>query len=125
MPAEATVLITLAGRLLLGALFVVGGMRHFFLVPALTASIGARGVPAPKLVLFAGTVFQIIAGLLFMSGFFVPWAACGLIFFTLAASVMLQNFWSMEGQARYRSTNVCLSNLAIIGGLLIAAVSPV
>lgn len=34
---------------------------------------------------------------------------------------MLLNFWDMEGPAREAARNVWQSNLAIIGGLLIAA----
>jgi putative oxidoreductase len=73
-------------------------------------------------VLYAGSVFQIATGALLMLGLFVTWAAIGLIVFTLAASIILLNFWDMEkGQARTSTINVWLSNIAIIGGLLIAA----
>ena len=45
----------------------------------------------------------------------------GLVIFTIAASVMLLNFWSLEGAAREGALNGWLSNLGVIGGLLIAA----
>lgn len=41
--------------------------------------------------------------------------------FTLVASVLMVNFWSLSGDARTAMRNVFMSNLAIIGGLLIAA----
>jgi putative oxidoreductase len=43
------------------------------------------------------------------------------VLFTFAASVMLLNFWDLEGPAREAAINVWLSNLAIVGGLLITA----
>ena len=113
--------ILLLGRLLLGGLFVVAGVRHMFLIPALTQRIAKRGVPFPLLVLLAGSAFQFIAGLLVIFGLFLPIAAFGLVLFTLAASVMLLNFWDMEGQPRQSTINVWLSNMAIIGGLMIIA----
>lgn len=119
-PEYADVLLAL-GRVLLGGLFVAGGSRHFFIAPAVTEAIKARGVPAARLVLYAGTIFQIVAGLLLMLGMFVVTAALGLIVFTVAASVMLLNFWDMEGPGRQTAINTWLSNMAIIGGLLIAA----
>jgi putative oxidoreductase len=83
--------------------------------------IAARGVPFPRVVLLAGSAFQFIAGLLVIFGLLLPVAAFGLVLFTLAASVMLLNFWDMEGQPRQNTINVWLSNMAIIGGLMITA----
>jgi putative oxidoreductase len=113
--------IFLVGRLLLGGLFVFAGIRHMFLIPVLTQMIAARGVPLPRIVLLAGSAFQFIAGLLVVFGLLLPVAAFGLVLFTLAASVMLLNFWDMEGQPRQNTINVWLSNMAIIGGLMVTA----
>lgn len=121
MPAESQAIFWFIGRLLLGGLFVVGGIHHFFQLPGITQALVARGVPAAKLVLLFGSVFQILAGLALIFGIYPGWAALGLVVFTLAASVLLVNFWSMEGQARAKAITTWQSNLAIIGGLLVAA----
>ena len=120
MNVEAIELIAVIGRLLLGGLFVVGGVHHFFIAPMIADAIGSRGIPFPKQVLWAGTIFQLIAGACLMVGFYAAYAAAGLIGFTLAASVMMLNFWDMQGQDRTNAINGWLSNLAVIGGLLIA-----
>lgn len=109
------------GRLLLGGLYVAGGIHHFFVIVPLTDAIEARGIPFAKGVLLSGSLFQIVAGLLLMLGLFVTAAAFGLIAFTLAATVMLLNFWDMQGTARDNAINTWKTNMAIIGGLLIAA----
>ncbi|MCA2409927.1 DoxX family protein [Rhizobium leguminosarum bv. viciae 248] len=109
------------GRLLLGGLYVAGGVHHFFVIVPLTDAIEARGVPFAKGVLVFGSMFQIVAGILLMLGLFVTAAAFGLIIFTLAATVMLLNFWDMQETARDSAINSWKTNLAIIGGLLIAA----
>jgi putative oxidoreductase len=121
MPAESQAILWFVGRLLLGGLFVVGGIHHFFILPGITQALVARGVPAAKLVLLSGSVFQILAGLALILGFHPVWAALGLVVFTVAASVLLVNFWNMEGPARASAINTWQSNLAIIGGLLVAA----
>lgn len=121
MSTDLPHIILLLGRLLLGGLFVLAGVRHMFLVSVLTQMIAARGVPFPRVVLLAGSAFQFIAGLLVIFGLLLPVAAFGLVLFTLAASVMLLNFWDMEGQPRQNTINVWLSNMAIIGGLMITA----
>ncbi|KPH06011.1 putative oxidoreductase [Rhizobium leguminosarum] len=121
--APALMMIVL-GRLLLGGLYVAGGIHHFFVIVPLTDAIEARGVPFAKWVLLSGSMFQILAGTLLILGLFVTAAAFGLILFTLAATVMLLNFWDMQGTARESAINTWKTNMAIIGGLLIAAASP-
>ncbi len=109
------------GRILLGGLFVYGGIHHFFIMPPLTAALSARGVPAPRLVLIAGSIFQTIAGAFFIAGTYVAASAFCLIAFTIAASIMLLNFWDMAGAMRDTAKTMWQTNIAIIGGLLIAA----
>lgn len=121
MTAELQALGWIAGRFLLGGLFVVGGVQHFFSLETLSQAIAARGLPAPKAVLVFGSLFQIICGLAFVIGLYVQWAAIGLILFTLLASVLLINFWDMAGAVRETAVRNWQSNLAIIGGLMIAA----
>ena len=71
--------------------------------------------------LLSGTAFEIVAGLALIFGFRPAWAALGLAAFTIAASVLLLNFWDMEEPARANAIGTWRSNLAIIGGLLVTA----
>lgn len=114
-------LIVPAGRILLGGMFVVAGLRHLMIVPVLTMAVEARGVPFPRAVLLAGTGFQIAAGVALVLGFLVTWAALGLVLFTIAASLMLVNFWDKEGEERIALVNAFQTNIGLIGGLLLAA----
>lgn len=110
------------GQLLLGALFVYGGINHFFIAPKVAPMIEARGVPFPHLTLYAGSIFQAVCGACLMLGILVAPAALGLVAFTIAASVMLVNFWDLpEGETREMLNGVFASNAAIVGGLLVAA----
>jgi putative oxidoreductase len=117
---EAIDLIAAIGHILLGGMFVVAGVRHFFIMPMIVDSVGKRGVPYPKFVILVGTVFQLSAGACLVFGFYATHAAAGLIGFTLAASVMLLNFWDMKDQDRMNAISGWQTNLGIIGGLLIA-----
>jgi len=92
--------LVVVGRALLGCLFVGGGIRHLTIFAAIAKDMGRRGVPFPRLVLAAGTAFQIAAGTLLILGMFVAPAALGLIVFTIVATVMMLNFWDMAGETR-------------------------
>jgi putative oxidoreductase len=110
------------GQMLLGSLFVYGGINHFLIAPKIVPMMVARGVPWPHLTLYAGSIFQAVCGACLMLGLAVVPAALGLVAFTIAASVMMVNFWDMPaGEAREMLKGVWLSNTAIVGGLLIAA----
>ncbi len=108
------------GRLLLGSLFVIAGIRHFFILDALVPKVASRGVPAPKFTVMAASVFQALAGVALAAGWQTVWAGTGLIVFTLVVSVMLVNFWDMKGAERGKAFNTFFSNVSIIGGLLVA-----
>ena len=116
-----TEILPIIGRLLLGLLFVVGGFKHFGELAPLTEAVRERGVPFPRTSLVAASIFQIVAGAMLMLGVLVPWAVLGLILFTLVSSVVMLDFWNKAAEARDSLINVWMSNLAIIGGLLIAA----
>jgi putative oxidoreductase len=109
------------GRILLGGLFLVAGIRHFFLLPMLSDVMAARGVPAAKWAVIAGSIFQIVVGAMLMAGIAVALSALGLAAFTIAASFLFLNYWDMQGAERENAKNFLLSNMAILGGLLIAA----
>lgn len=107
----------------MGGFYVVAGVHHFFELDQLASLIGARHVPAPRFVLISGSLFQSVAGILLALGICQMWAALGLIVFTLAASVMLLNFWDQAGDPRRNALTQWRSNVALIGGLLALAVT--
>jgi putative oxidoreductase len=114
-------MLVVVGRALLGCLFVAGGLRHLPVFDAIAKDMAKRGVPFPHVALAAGTAFQIAAGALLILGMFVVPAALGLIVFTIAATLMMLNFWNMAGETRVWCINNWLSNIGIIGGLLLVA----
>lgn len=121
MPADLPSLLYLVGRFLLGGLFVVGGVEHFFALPLLTGIMAARGVPSAKVVLILGSLWQIVLGLMLIFGVLLAPAAFGLILFTLLASIMFLNFWDKSGPEKVALRNAFLCNIAIIGALLMVA----
>jgi putative oxidoreductase len=109
------------GRLLLGAYFAAAGIHHFTAIAPLSAAIAARGVPAARVVLLTGSAFQTVCGVALVVGFYPAWAALGLVLFTIVASLIFLNFWSMQDAARANAIGTWKTNVALIGGLLIAA----
>jgi putative oxidoreductase len=118
---ELEVWLLIVGRVLLASLFVCAGIKHCFLGNVIVPMIAARGVPYPKAVFVLGSAFEFVAGALLALGIAVFWASLGLAAFTIVATLMLVNFWDMQGPPREQALTSFQYNVAIVGGLLIAA----
>lgn len=116
--AQAMILIA---RILVGALFIIGGIRHFPVLDPMAAAMAERGVPQARMVLIVGSIYQVVLGITLALGIFVTASALGLILFTVLATFMMLNFWDKEGQQRNALFNGFMSNVAITGGLLALA----
>ena len=64
---------------------------------------------------------HIVAPLCLIAGWWVTEMALVLALFTLAATIAVHHFWTMTGDERLARTRIALSNLAVIGGLLLLA----
>lgn len=108
------------GYLVLGGLFVWAGIDHFRRFAAVSGLLAARHWPRPKAVLVAVSVFQIVAGLGLALGVGRPAAALALAGFTIAASLLLVNFWRFDGPEREGMRSTFVVNMGLAGGLVLA-----
>jgi putative oxidoreductase len=113
--------IWIVGRIGLGGLFVFGAVHHYLDFGPIAQQIADRRLPFPRAILIFGSVFQAVCGLLLMVGMYAAYAALGLVVFTIAASAMLLDFWNMTGSQRQGAITTWQSNIAIVGGLFVAA----
>ncbi|PZQ49000.1 MAG: DoxX family protein [Rhodovulum sulfidophilum] len=108
------------GYLVLGGLFVWAGIDHFRRFAVVSGLLAARHWPRPKAVLVAVSVFQIVAGLGLALGVGRPAAALALAGFTIAASLLLVNFWRFDGPEREGMRSTFVVNMGLAGGLVLA-----
>ena len=108
------------GYLLLGGLFIWAGIDHFRRFEAVKAMLAGRGWPQPGLLLALASGFQIVAGFYLAIGMLRPYAALGLAVFTVAATLLLLDFWRFEGPEREGLRNGFVQNCGVLGGLLVA-----
>ena len=115
------VLLEHLGLALIGAFFVWGGLNHFRVFREVRTMLADRGWPLPGSILTLASLWEAGAGAVLASGFYTPWAAGALIAFVALASVLLLDFWNQEGEARTAALSGFMVNLALIGGLVLAA----
>jgi putative oxidoreductase len=106
------------GRFFLGAHFFIAGIRNFLMLPVWIERMEGRGLPQPKLALTAGFAVQTLSGALVALGLWPSLGGVALIAFTVVATVLWHNFWNFAGEERRVHINFNLTNVALIGALL-------
>lgn len=104
------------GRILLGLLFLVGGITTAMGTAGTIGYYESVGVPMASLAVWVAIVAKIAGGVLLISGKRVGLGAGILIVFTLAATY----FGHLDFSDPMQITQI-LKNLAIIGGLMYVA----
>jgi putative oxidoreductase len=105
--------ISVLGRFLLAALFLMSGLAKLGATAATTASIASTGLPFPSLLYALTLVVEIGAGVLLLIGFQARAAAAVLALFTVAAAILFHSNFADQNQMIH-----FLKNIAIAGGLL-------
>ena len=108
----------LAGRVLIGLLFLVPGIRITMSFPGTVAYFSKLNFPAPELMVWLAIIIEIGGAVLLTVGWRTRWVSCLLVAFVLVATATAHRFWEFEGAQYENQLHHFLKNLAIIGGLL-------
>ena len=119
MPIRHANCLLLAGRILLGSIFVVSGYGKLFGLAAFAASLEQRGVPAASTLAVVGACVEFFGGLAVVLGIEVRGAAVLMIAFVIVATLISHRFWELQDAARRTQATQFSKNVAIIGGLVL------
>ena len=111
-------LIPLAARILLGAIFLVAGIRKVLAFAGTVAYFTKLGFPAPEAMAVIAIVIEIGGSTLLIVGWRTRWVAWLLALFVLIAAFAAHRFWEVDAAQMNNQLNHFLKNLSIIGGLL-------
>ena len=119
MSAELTTALFVLGRLFLGGHFFISGIRNLGILELWTTRMEGRGVPQARTALTVGFAVQTLGGASVALGLWPALGGAALILFTITATVLWHNFWDHTGDERRVHINFNLTNMALIGGLLL------
>jgi len=109
---------------LMGALFFVSGCMKVGNFDAVATGMGELGMPVPSLLLASTIVLEIGAGGMLICGYRVRWAALALAALLVPATAIFHPFWQAGPTQYSQQLTAFMKNLAILGGLLLAARYP-
>ena len=115
MPTDIVFLIA---RILMGAPFVVAGIRNFRNLDRLVGLMEARKVPNARIATIIGVTVQLVSAVLIVIGVFTPWAALGEAIFLAAATLIVHPYWAFPNEERFPHINACIVNTSMVGGFL-------
>lgn len=110
--------LALVGRVLLALLFVPAGFSKLMGFGGTVGYISSVGAPLPQVAAVIAIVVELGLGLMLLVGFKTRLAAVVLAVFTVAASVLFHNYWSMPADKAFVNQLMFFKNIAISGGLL-------
>src|SRR5580693_6652264 len=112
--------VTLAGRILFSAIFIMSGFLHFS-----QAEIGyaaQSGVPAAGLLVPASGILALAGGLSILLGYRAKIGAWLIVVFLVPVTLMMHNFWSVKDPMMAQmQMAMFLKNVTILGGALLIA----
>ena len=114
--------IYLLGRVCIASVFLVSGIHKLFWYRKAEEEFRVDGVPLVPVTLPATIALHTFASIAIILGVFVVEAALALAIFTIAATIKVHHFWTMQGEQRLIISRVAMANLAVVGGLLVLAV---
>ncbi|HEX2655549.1 MAG TPA: DoxX family protein [Xanthobacteraceae bacterium] len=116
-------LISLIGRALLAALFIVSGWGKVTAVGAISQNLASKGFPMPQVFGYLVALIELGGGLLILAGYQTRWVAALLAVHVVGTIFVGHPFWTMQDAARAQNMTQALKNLSIIGGFLMLAVA--
>ena len=112
----------LVGRVLMGLLFLVAGIRKAMAIAGTAGYMAKFGVPMAEVLVYATIALEILGGLALIIGWKTKPVAWVLALFIVVITPIFHGFWSYPPEQYVGQLNNFLKNLAIIGGLVYAAV---
>lgn len=109
--------ISLVGRILLSAIFIISGLSKISNFGATRDVLVAHNVPIAGLFVFLSLVVEIAGGLCILLGLQARISALLLCVYLIPVTLIMHNFWGYTGPEHQMQLVNFLKNISIMGGL--------
>jgi putative oxidoreductase len=114
----------LAGRVLMGWIFVESGLRKLLGMDSFIMSLTNRRVPYASVLGWIGAAVEFFGGVALLLGAWTRCAALALIVFVIVATLIGHRYWdTTEPAARRMQQSHFWKNVTIIGGFMLMLVT--
>ena len=114
-------LVSVAARIALTSAYLLGGLTKLFNFAGAVAEQESFGLRPGWLWASLAIGVELIGSVLVISGRFVWLGAGALGVLTAIATLVANNFWTMQGQARFAATNTFFEHVGLIAAFVLVA----
>ena len=114
-----SIFLVILGRILLGGLFLIAGVRNALKFRERIAAKTNYGWSLPPALIGTGFAMQLVGGASVVFGVYPAWGAALLIVFTVAATALYHNFTLFAAPERDTHFYFVTVNAALCGALLL------
>ena len=108
----------LVGRILLAAIFILGGWGKIGGFEGTAGYIASKGLPLPQVGAAIAVVVELVGGIMLLVGFKARWAALAIFVFLIPTTFIFHAYWQLPADKQMVDFLAFWKNLAIMGGLL-------
>ena len=113
------------GRVLLGGYFIMSGYNHLKNLNMLTGYAQSKGVPLPKVAVFATGLMLLLSGAGILLGVYVEYAVLLLSVFLVGVTFKMHQYWKVSDPMQRMGERVNFyKNLGLLGGVLMLLAIP-
>lgn len=109
------------GRFLMSVIFILSGAFKLLQFTGTANMMAGKGIPLATLALVISIVIEVGGGLALLAGFKVRHIAPVMALWLVPVTLVFHNFWAFQGAEQQNQMANFLKNVAIMGGLLVAA----
>lgn len=111
--------VSLAGRILLAAIFVISGFGKIAGFEGITGYIASKGLPMPQVLAALTIALELGGGLLLVIGYKVRIVAILFFLWLIPTTILFHKFWGIDAAQVQNQMNHFLKNVSIMGGMLL------
>jgi uncharacterized membrane protein YphA (DoxX/SURF4 family) len=113
-------ILVLIGRILFSAIFIGSGVQHFTRAAMMSPHAGAKGIPAPNLMVRLAGAMVFIGGISVLLGAYARMGAALLVIFLIPTAIVMHNYWTLSDPvARANDQAHFFKDFALAGAALL------
>jgi putative oxidoreductase len=105
----------LIGRLMVGGMYLYSGITNLIELGGKAGYAASKGVTDPTLWVTLASLLLVVAGISLITGIQPRLGAGAVALFLIPVTIIMHNFWALDGMERIVEMHTFLGNLALLG----------
>jgi putative oxidoreductase len=114
----------LLGRVMLGGIYLYSGIANMIELQGKAGYAASKGLPAPAVFVTLASLLLLVGGISIVAGLRPRIGIGALVLFLIPVTLVMHNFWALEGIPRMIELHAFQGNLGLIGAALMFLAIP-